>query len=165
MTDPAMLRILKVEIEADLVALDDIGRDLTPLLDRARSGGGTQQELVHAGYLLHNAYNACESILRRIAGTFENALTPDRWHEELLRRMTLEIPGIRPAAIGEDVRASLDELRRFRHFFRHNYAAALRASGIVCVGDAYRVAVPAFREAMRRFLAAVDAILERAEGS
>jgi len=165
MTDPTMLRILKIEIEADLIALDEIERDLPPLLNRAQSGDATRQELVHAGYLLHNAYNACESILRRIAVTFENALSPDRWDQGLLRRMTLEIPNIRPAAIGEDVRASLDELRKFRHFFRHNYAAPLRASGIAEVGVAYRAALPAFRDAIRRFLAAVDAMLERSPGA
>jgi hypothetical protein len=39
----------------------------------------------------------------------------------------MAIPGIRPAIFAEHVREALDELRRFRHFFRHAYALDLRA--------------------------------------
>lgn len=160
-TAPAMLRVLKAEIEADLSTLDDLEGELSPLLEQVGSAGVTQQELVHAGYLLHNVYNACESILRRIATAFENAVNPERWNKDLPRRMTLDIPDIRPAVIGDDVRSRLDELRRFRHFFRHNYAARLRAAGIAGVVDQYRTALPAFREAIGRFLDVVDAMIER----
>ena len=39
--------------------------------------------------------------------------------------MQLDIPGVRPALLSESTAADLDELRRFRHLFRHAYSADL----------------------------------------
>ena len=47
-------------------------------------------------------------------------------HIELLRRMRLEIPGVRPAALSSEMSFQrLDELRAFRHVFRHAYSYGL----------------------------------------
>ena len=40
---------------------------------------------------------------------FENRLAPDRWHSDLLEKMTLEVPGIRQPLIARD----LDAFDRF----------------------------------------------------
>ena len=39
--------------------------------------------------------------------------------------MQLEIESIRPALLSEETASGLDELRRFRHLFRHAYTADL----------------------------------------
>ena len=39
----------------------------------------------------------------------------------LLKRMSLEIEGLRPALLSEQSYFLLDELRAFRHLFRHAY--------------------------------------------
>jgi hypothetical protein len=159
MTDPATLRVLQAEIRSDLDALDRLDEQLGPVLARVQSAEPAQADLVHAGYLLHNVYNAIESILRRIATAFENALSAERWHEDLLHRMTLEIPEVRPAVIAEPLRARLDALRRFRHFFRHSYAVSLHAQEIAALYGQYQATAPDFRQAIARFLLAVDAML------
>ncbi|MCB0099896.1 MAG: hypothetical protein KDE46_29390 [Caldilineaceae bacterium] len=48
--------------------------------------------------------------------------TGANWHQELLRQMTIEIPGIRPAVLSEENRNSLDEFRGFRHVVRNVYS-------------------------------------------
>lgn len=42
-----------------------------------------------------------------------------------IRRMTLEIADVRPALLSAETAQLLQELRAFRHFFRHAYAADL----------------------------------------
>jgi len=84
------------------------------------------QEKAAIGYLLHNLYSAFENIFKNIATTFGNMIgEPQTWHAALLRRMTLEIEGVRPRVIGPEDYDALDELRRFRHIFRHAYALEL----------------------------------------
>ena len=76
----------------------------------------------HLGYLLHNLYCALEDLLQEVAKTFENRLEdPARYHRELLQRMHLDIPGIRPRLLHTPGYQLLNELRGFRHIFRHAY--------------------------------------------
>ncbi|WP_366932600.1 hypothetical protein [Thermotoga sp.] len=46
-------------------------------------------------------------------------------HKRLLNRMTLEIPGLRPAVISKELKEALDEYLRFRHVFRNVYGYLL----------------------------------------
>jgi len=71
--------------------------------------------------IMCNTYTCVETILFRISRVFENHLSADQWHKELLRKMTLEISGIRQAVLSHKSYQLLDELRRFRHFKRYYY--------------------------------------------
>ena len=77
------------------------------------------------GYLIHGFYNGCENVFRAIAAYFENDVAPDSWHADLLRRMTLEIPGYRPAVIDDELFALLNDFRGFRHVSRNAYSFEL----------------------------------------
>ncbi len=66
-----------------------------------------------------NYYTALETLFLRVSQTFENNLSPARWHAELLDKMILEIDDIRPRVISNDTRDALRELMRFRHFKRY----------------------------------------------
>lgn len=80
------------------------------------------EKISHIGYQLHNLYSALEDFFQEVAKTFENRLEdPSRYHRELLKRMTLEIPGVRPQVLSPASHALLNELRGFRHVFRHAY--------------------------------------------
>lgn len=77
-------------------------------------------------YHLHNLYNAFENIFENIAAHFENSIDDrGRWHAQLLERMHLNVMPLRPAVIDDDAYEALDELRRFRHLFRHAYSIQL----------------------------------------
>jgi hypothetical protein len=107
-------------IEAILGHIERTRQGMTP--DRPPS----LQEKATIGYLLHNLYTVFESIFKNIARTFGNTPGENQtWHASLLRRMTLEIEGVRPRVIGSECYHALDELRRFWHLFRHAYTLEL----------------------------------------
>ena len=84
------------------------------------------------GYQLHNLYGAFEQLFEEVARFFENRVDDTRYHADLIRRMRLHIHGIRPALLSEGTAGDLDELRRFRHLFRHAYGTELDS---IKVGD------------------------------
>ncbi|MFO7761175.1 MAG: hypothetical protein ACQES8_04055 [Thermodesulfobacteriota bacterium] len=81
------------------------------------------EELVEStGYWLHNLYSAFEDLFKLVSSFWENNITGNgNYHVNLLKRMRVEIPGVRPAVISETSHKHLDELRGFRHVFRHAY--------------------------------------------
>ena len=67
-------------------------------------------------------YTACEDMLKSVAGTFENNISDfSKYHLELLKVMSSEVPGIRPAFLNDKSYSILDRLRSFRNFIRHGY--------------------------------------------
>lgn len=124
------LATLKAEIRADLQTIQRIYDDL------ARQGDiiTSQVQAIVVGYHLHNLYSAFEDIFERITETFENGISDAaHWQVQLLKRMALDIEGIRPRVLSAEAYACLDELRRFRHVFRSMYAASLDAGRLALV--------------------------------
>lgn len=89
------------------------------------------EKVSHLRYLLHNLYCALEDVFREVAQTFENRIEdPARYHRELLKRMNCEIPQIRPQLLTSKSYVILNELRGFRHVFRHAYDYELAADRV-----------------------------------
>jgi hypothetical protein len=81
-----------------------------------------EHKMIHAAYLLHNLYNAYEDLFQEIAVCFENNIERSSgYHKNILMRMKITIPGIRPAILSETSFILLSELLGFRHVFRHAY--------------------------------------------
>ena len=85
-----------------------------------RLGRTAVSALIIAG-LLENYYTCLETIFLRISQHFENRLGSDRWHTDLLQKMTLEIKGARVAAVSEAAFPPLLQLLQFRHFKRNYF--------------------------------------------
>lgn len=83
-------------------------------------GRSNNAALIVSGYI-ENYYTCLETIFMRISQFFENKLEPDRWHAELLDNMTLNIVGVRIAAVSQDNYSRLLELLKFRHFRRYYF--------------------------------------------
>ena len=83
-------------------------------------GKTPRSALIIAG-LLENYYTCLETIFLRISQHFENRLDPARWQNDLLQKMTLEIEGVRVAALSEAAFSPLFELLKFRHFKRYYF--------------------------------------------
>ncbi len=96
-------------------------------LDRHTLSSDTDTETaIVVAYYLHNLYNGFENIFGAIAAAFENSIDDvGRWHSQLLERMRLDVMPLRPAVIDDEAFEALDELRRFRHLFRHAYGVRL----------------------------------------
>jgi hypothetical protein len=82
--------------------------------------------LESTGYWMHNLYGAFEDLFKLAAGFWENDIGPEgEFHISVLRRMLVHIEGIRPALLSDESYGFLNELRGFRHVFRHAYSYGL----------------------------------------
>jgi hypothetical protein len=115
--------LLLSSIQRDLATIADI---FVALKDQPVTAESDSDRLIVVAYHLHNLYNAFENIFQNIAVTFENDVDDSGfWHVQLLQRMCLDVRPIRPAVISDESYDCLDELRRFRHLFRHAYGVKL----------------------------------------
>ena len=109
-------------IRAHLRRLEAVYRSVGDALDHeiAALGKTSISALIIAG-LLENYYTCLETICLRISQSFENRLDPARWHHDLLQKMTLEIEGLRTAALSEEAFSPLFDLLKFRRFKRYYF--------------------------------------------
>lgn len=82
----------------------------------------TLEKAVFLSEIFVNYYTCLETLFFRISQFFENSLTQERWHSELLGKMCLRIPDIREPVISEETFHLLDEFRKFRHFKRYYFS-------------------------------------------
>ena len=67
---------------------------------------------------MHDFYNCCERVFRRIGAEINGtSYRGDAWHKELLFRMTVAVPNVRPQVVSEDLAADLDEYLLFRNIY------------------------------------------------
>lgn len=118
----ARLASLSAVLEQDVAAVARLHAELSGLRAALEQPKPAFRDLAAAAYLLHNLYCALENSFDQISRTFENHVTdPAQWHKELLGKMFLEIPIVRPAVLPLELRPLLNDLRGFRHLFRHSY--------------------------------------------
>lgn len=119
--DRVRFAVLKAEVDAQMEEIEKIYKKIN---ERRQLKGTANLESL--GYQLHNLYCAFEDLFRIVAAAFENQVTDkSRYHIELLKRMSIEVEGVRPALISKESCKLLDSLRAFRHFFRHAYSYEL----------------------------------------
>ena len=116
------IRELAALIRAHRQRLVAVHRSLESALGNeiVRLGKTPMSALIVAG-LLENYYTCLETIFQRISQYFDNDLDPERWHSDLLQKMTLEIDGVRAAAVSQEAFSPLFELLKFRHFKRYYF--------------------------------------------
>lgn len=74
------------------------------------------------GGMVHNCYGALESALQSIVLDIDGALPAGSdHHRNLIRRAAQDFPDRRPPILSPEAAEQLDELRGFRHVFRHAY--------------------------------------------
>ena len=96
-------------------SLEGVYSDELPLV------GKTDRSALMVAGLLENYYTCLETIFVRISQFFENNLAPQRWHSELLEKMTIELEGKRIAVVSDENYSRLLELLKFRHFRRYYF--------------------------------------------
>ena len=122
MSEPSDLPLLRGEIKNTTAVLERINAFYGDYQQRiaAQSPRATETAIVLADILV-SYYTCLETLFLRISQYFENSLTPDKWHSDLLHKMTLEVPGVRRAVVSADTFAGLEELLKFRHFKRYYF--------------------------------------------
>ena len=126
----------------------------------ARLGKTPRSALIIAG-LLENYYTCLETVFLRISQHFENRLDPARWHNDLLQKMTLEIEGVRVAAVSEGAYPPLFELLKFRHFKRYYFELEYDWDRLDYLVAKLRQAHPLVMEDLTRFARFLRAVEDR----
>ncbi len=146
--DKERFAILTAETQAQLREIDEVYAKL----DERKQGKG-QPAVESMGFQLHNLYCAFEDLFKIIAEGFENHIQDKtKYHSELLKRMTISIEGVRPAVLSRNSFVYLDNLRSFRHFFRHAYSYELDERKVrLVLDDAYNLR-RIFRDEINAFL-------------
>ena len=147
--DATALTILARELEADAVVIRDAAGKAKLRLQQQSPG-----HLEACAYELGRTYNVLDRAFERVCVAFENHFEKQGdYHEKLLQRLALELPGIRPALIPSDALPLLRELKGFRHVMRHAYDLTLRADRLGELGEISRKladAFPAWSESFAR---------------
>ena len=147
------MRVLKADIAAARQAIERLYAQLS----RYEGASASEEQTIVIAYYLHNLYSAFEDVFQRVAETFENQVSDrTQWHAQLLRRMTLDIEGIRPQLLGSEAFNCLDELRRFRHVFRSAYAVSLDPERLVLVSEKARRLHAVYGDDFDRFVSYLD---------
>lgn len=147
--------VLKADVGEQIKAIDKAYRKIAA---RKKRYTKDEEALDSMAYQLHNLYCAFEDLFRIIADHFENHLTDELgWHTELLKRMKIHIDGVRPALISESTYKLLDELRGFRHVFRHAYAKELDPIKIKVVLQKALALRKVYKNEFNRFLDQIKA--------
>jgi hypothetical protein len=100
------------KIDLAFRVLDDMGRFLEEQLPSLETGSTPDRaQPIVVAQILENSYAAIETALLRIAQGFDNSLSPDRWHADLLDKMVLEKSGIRPRVLSDESHRLLTAFR------------------------------------------------------
>lgn len=130
------LKIFIAEIDAqwrEILKLQSSVKDKTLVL---KADKNNEDLTTSMAYKLHNLYSAYEDMFKLTARFFENQIENiSGYHTGLINRMRIEIEGIRPRLLSEDSYRILDELRGFRHVFRHAYTYELDAERIIRLSE------------------------------
>lgn len=103
---------------------------------------------------LQSFYTGIENIFRRIATYVDGALpVGERWHVDLLERMNIPLPEIRPAVISDDTKQELKEFLSFRHAIRSVYIFEINGERVIELASTAATFFQKFKNDIDRFTA------------
>jgi hypothetical protein len=144
----------------DARALDAREREIAELLGRSGRGpSASRSDLLVLAVNLHAYYTALETLLERIARLVdEDVPSGPTWHRDLLSQMRIDLPGLRPRAIPPELVPELDELRKFRHFFRNAYVLDLDPAKTLAHGERVMRVHPALSRDIAQLFGHLEAV-------
>ncbi len=130
------IKILIAELDAQWREILRIYSSLEKKIDVLKSNMDNEDLIISSAYKLHNLFSAYEDMFKLIAKFFENQIEDiTKYHTGLLKRMLIGIEGVRPKLLSESTYRILDELRGFRHVFRHAYSYELDAERVIKMAE------------------------------
>ncbi len=112
---------------------------------------------------VHGFYAGLERVFTLVAERVDESL-PDgaNWHQDLLRQMTTELPGVRAAVLSPDLFPALDRYRGFRHVVRNVYAYVLDSRLVSVLVEDLPSTSERVRTELEAFADSLDAIARAA---
>lgn len=141
------IKRLKEEILEELKTINNLKEKLKEI-----SGNFSFSKRVK-GSILHDFYNCCERIFKKIAIEIDGYFPSSKsWHKELLYRMTKPVNKIRPSVISEELAAELDEHLSFSYIFRNIYGFELKGNIIGRLSEKFEIISQKFKEEVEEFM-------------
>ena len=151
------------ELKQDAELLRELAEQNERALNRIYEGEADDLDYAALGYTIHNIYSLLENYALRIAKVFENEIGDSSWHRELIKRMTLDIEAVRPLVWDRKLAGHIDELRRFRHAFRHIYDTKLDPEKLMIAQKYVKPAVDGALKANDDFIEKISLLAKNLE--
>jgi hypothetical protein len=115
--------ILAQEVRNELGNIERVVDHTLQVWDRGQAAPADQDVYIEAIALnLQSFYTGLERIFQLIAERLDQELpSGEHWHTDLLARVSLDLPGLRPPVITTTTQNLLDDYRSFRHRIRNIY--------------------------------------------
>lgn len=153
MSSETQIRTLISEIEKGCTVLGRITDFYEGYIAQTQNARDrTPEQAIVLADVFASYYTCLETIFLRISQFFENSLAADRWHQDLLHKMTLRIESVREAVLAEATAASLQELLKFRHFKRDYFEFEYDWDRLEFVRKKFDQVRPLVRTDLNRFL-------------
>jgi ribonuclease HepT-like protein len=114
-----------IEIRANIDSAVRHFTDARRFYDLGAAEADDEMEQMAAMAFMHAmlaGHTSLEEAFRRIMGLVgEEPPTGDNWHADIVKRMGLPLEGLRPAFLGPDLIAHVQQTRKFRHVAVHTY--------------------------------------------
>lgn len=154
--------VLKATIIEELKNITDVYTEICKTKNLFETHKPSPLQLVGLSGFLQSFYNGIERILKRIAREIDDCLPNGiTYHTDLLNQMLLDIKGVRPPVLSQDVYKKLKLLLNFRHRFRHAYHWELRWIKVKELINETDNVMKGFKEDMDTFMAFIDKLAEK----
>ena len=131
--DPEKVAVLIAQLEKEYVTAQEHLHLNKKAWERIQKGADDDLDWAALGYTLNVLYSSIENYFRRIIKYFDNDLPSESWHKELLDRMQLNLPSIRPALCDRETAMLCGELLGFQQVFRTLYDRRLDPERITLI--------------------------------
>lgn len=146
------LKVFIAELDAQWKEIFKLHTIIEPKEGALRTDKNNEDLTISLAYKLHNLYSAYEDMFKLIAKFFENQIEDmSLFHSALIKRMRIEIEGVRPSILSDESYKVLDELRGFRHVFRHAYSYELDAERVIRLSEKIAQLKETFKEDFNEF--------------
>jgi hypothetical protein len=151
----ALKRLASI-LDDELQAVERITATIQKILVMSKTDENEWLRIRALAFELERLYTACESLLVRVLKDIDGSEPVGaHHHRETLTASAVAIDGVRPAVIAPRTKDLLDELRRFRHFARHDYGTAPNFERVDEVARRALEASQAFAIDVRAFIGAL----------
>jgi len=156
------LAVLRQELRKALEVLEGVDRFYETFRAQDLPGLGRKQtSAVVVAQVLDNFYTCLETAFLRVSRFFENSLDQQRWHSDLLEKMTLRIEGIRERVVSPATFSLLLELMLFRHFKRYYFELEYDWDKLDFLLGKYQECRRLVRQDLLRFIEFLEALEKR----
>ena len=149
---------LIAEIEDELASLDRLIKDIDRVYrERPKDPEAKAVYDESIALKLHNFYTGCERIFKRVHDDLDGKVSSRAsdltdWHKRLLKRMSLEIEGVRPNVISKETFKALEDFLAFRHLVRNIYGYELEEERLDILVEKAGTAYTFFKKDIKAFV-------------